>query len=93
MSKTLQHPRLNTDLEKAKDGRWVMLVGLDVGAYGEKDGPGPDDNHIPAVITSKWVEISPGVGYWTYLWASGQGEGFCIQGAEGFVELSDLGFV
>lgn len=88
---TLTHINVNPDLERAKDGRWVMLIEPDLGG-GVEDGPTWSDNHIPPVAVAKWVKggVSAYEG-WSALWAAGQGEGFLIYGAAGFVELSDLG--
>lgn len=88
---TLTHINADPDLEKAKDGRWVLLVEPDLGG-GVEDGPTWNDNHIPPVVVAKWVPEAPGqYGGWSYMWAKDQVEGFLIYGAAGFVELSDLG--
>lgn len=87
---TLTHINANPDIERAKDGRWVALIEPDLGSVIE-DGPGWLDNHIPPVVIAKWVVAPNGHGFFSHLMAQGQGDGFLIYGAKGFVELSDLG--
>jgi len=73
----LMHKGLEADLEKAKDGRWIMLLsdGSDSGAFG-----------APAAI-ARWSDgIMPG-GAWI------NDGGFVRICPVGFVELSDLGLV
>ncbi|MTH61158.1 hypothetical protein [Paracoccus litorisediminis] len=86
---TLTHLLIETDLEKAKDGRWVLLIEPDLGAKYE-DGAQWDQDHVPPAVMAKWID-DDGMKFWAHLQCAHQGEGFSIHSAKGFVELSDLG--
>lgn len=99
---SLTHTNIETDLEKAKDGRWVLFIQPDFSLLdADVDGPTWDHDHIPPVVVAKWALVGDFVrgrdlvttneGAWTYVWGAGQSEGFLLEGAAGFVELSDLG--
>lgn len=89
----MTHVLADPDLEKAKDGRWVVLLGADLGTSAV-DEDRPYGNYIPPVVIAKWVKHPNWTtgGGWFSLSCEFQCEGYSIRGAQGFVELSDLGF-
>lgn len=78
----LTHMYADTDLEKAKHGRWVMLIG------GEQN-ENHDDWKQPVVI-AKWVrhDDEPD-GYWRFTSYDGGYYGKW-ENPKGFIELTDL---
>jgi hypothetical protein len=83
----LTHAKFNPNLDEAKDGRWVLLVGLRV------FNP---DNEMPPAVLGRFIgdpENSDAPGnHWLFMHVEDHATiGTDDDEPKGFVELSDLG--